>query len=174
MRNILGQEIMELQNTSSYAVYVNRDYGRVRGVNMTLVKKFSNYFSASVDYTYQVAEGNESDPRDTQRNWRLKLEDLKKIVPLDWDQTHTLRLNATVGVTNNWFLSVLGRIETGYPYTPQAANEIVQIAEENSGNKIPIIKFDLRARKTFPISFGDKEYYLSIYTKIYNLFDRLN
>lgn len=174
MRNIIGQDIVVLPNTDSYAIYVNRDYGRVRGVNFTLTKRFSNLFSASVDYTYQIAEGNESDPTETRRNWRLQLESLKKIVPLDWDQAHTLRINSTVGKPNDWNISVLGRIETGYPYTPQAANEIVQIAEENSGRKIPIVKFDLRARKTFPIELSDQTYYISIYTKIYNLFDRLN
>jgi len=174
MRNILGQDIVVLPNTDSYAIYVNRDYGRVRGVNFTLSKRFSNYFSASVDYTYQLAEGNESDPTESRRNWRLQLENLKKIVPLSWDQAHTLRINSTVGKPNDWNISLLGRAETGYPYTPQAANEIVQIAETNSGRKIPIIKFDLRARKSFPITMSDKTYYLSVYTKIYNLFDRLN
>ncbi len=174
MRNTLGMDIVMLPNTDAYAIFVNRDYGRVRGVNMTLSKRFSNFFSASVDYTFQIAEGNESNPTDTRQNFRMAREDLKKIVPLDWDQTHTLRINTSVGVPNDWYLSILGRIETGYPYTPMGANELIQIAEKNSGNKIPIIKFDLRARKTFPIQFGDNEYYLSIYTKIYNLFDRLN
>lgn len=174
MRNIIGQDIVVLPNTDSYALYVNRDYGRVRGVNFTLQKRFSNFFSASVDYTFQVAEGNESDPTESRRNWRLKLEELKKIVPLAWDQTHTLRLNGIVAKPKDWSISLLGRIETGYPYTPQAANEIIQIAEANSGRKISIIKFDLTARKTFPLHFGNSTMYFSIYTKIYNLFDRMN
>lgn len=174
LRNIIGQDIVVLPNTDSYAVYVNRDYGRVRGVNFTLLKRFSGLFSASVDYTYQTAEGNESNPTETRRNWRLQLEDLKKIVPLDWDQTHTLRLNAIVAKPKDWSISLLGRIETGYPYTPQAANEIVQIAEANSGRKISIIKFDLNARKTFPIHLGNSTMFFSVYTKIYNLFDRMN
>ncbi len=174
MRNTLGMDIVELINTNVYAIFVNRDYGRVRGVNMTLSKRFSNSFSASVDYTFQMAEGNESNPTETRANFKLSKEDLKKIVPLDWDQRHTLRINTSVGVPNDWHLSLLGRIESGYPYTPKGQNEVTQIAEKNSGNKIPIIKFDLRARKTFPIQFGDNEYHLSIYAKIYNLFDNLN
>jgi outer membrane receptor for ferrienterochelin and colicin len=172
--NILGQDIVVLPNTDSYALYVNRDYGRVRGVNLTLQKRFSNTFSASVDYTYQVAEGNESNPAETRRNFRLNLEELKKIVPLDWDQTHTLRLNTTVGKPRDWNVSLLGRIESGYPYTPQSANEIIQLAEKNSGRKIPIIKFDLRARKSFEVNVSNQTYLLSLYAKVYNLFDRLN
>ncbi|NOX37758.1 MAG: hypothetical protein GXO78_09515 [Calditrichaeota bacterium] len=69
---------------------------------------------------------------------------------------------------------MLGRIESGYPYTPQGANEIIRIAEENSGRKLPIIKFDVNAKKTFQIGFGEKKYSFSVYAKIYNLFDRLN
>ena len=174
MRNILGQDIVILPNTDAYGIFVNRDYGRVRGVNFSLVKRFSSFFSATIDYTYQIAEGNESNPAQRVRNFRLKLENLKKIVPLTWDQTHTLRLNGSIGKPNNWLVSMIGRIESGYPYTPQAANEIVRIAEENSARKIPIIKFDLNAKKTFKLSMGETNYYLSLYTKIYNLFDRLN
>ena len=140
---------------------------------------FVTYITAR-RYDYAVAD-YQSDatclslsPTETRRNWRLQLEDLKKIVPLDWDQTHTLRLNGIVAKANDWSVSLLGRIETGYPYTPQAANEIVQIAEANSGRKISIIKFDLNARKTFPIHFGDNTMFFSVYTKIYNIFDRMN
>lgn len=174
MRNIIGQDIIVTANTDAYAVYVNRDYGRVRGFNLSLVKRFSSYFSATLDYTFQVAEGNESNPSETRRNYRLGQENLKKIVPLDWDQTHALRINAMVAKPDNWMISMIGRIESGYPYTPQGANEIVKIAEENSANKIPIIKFDLNLRKTFKIETESSTYRFSIFAKIYNLFDRLN
>ncbi|NOX37759.1 MAG: TonB-dependent receptor [Calditrichaeota bacterium] len=63
LRNILGTDIIVLPNTDAYGIYVNRDYGRVRGINFSLVKQFSNFFSASIDYTYQIAEGNESNPK---------------------------------------------------------------------------------------------------------------
>jgi len=174
MRNIIGQDIVILPNTDAYGIFVNRDYGRVRGVNFSLVKRFSSFFSATIDYTYQIAEGNESNPTQRVRNYRLQLENLKKIVPLSWDQTHTLRLNGSIGKPNDWLVSMIGRMESGYPYTPQGANEIVKIAEENSARKIPIIKFDLNAKKSFKLKTGNNAYLFSIYAKVYNLFDRLN
>jgi outer membrane receptor for ferrienterochelin and colicin len=174
MRNILGQDIVLLPNTDAYAVFVNRAYGRVRGVNFSLVKQFSSRFSATVDYTYQVAEGNESNPSKTRRNYRLQEENLKKIVPLEWDQTHALRINALVSKPGDWLISMIGRFESGYPYTPQDANDIVKIAEENSANKIPIIKVDLNMKKSFKIEVGETDYTFSVYAKVYNLFDRLN
>jgi len=174
IRNIIGQDIVILPNTDAYAVFVNRDYGRVRGVNLTLSKQFSSFFSTTVDYTFQVAEGNESNPTKTSRNYRLKLENLKKIVPLTWDQTHALRINTTIFTPGNWMLSMIGRFESGYPYTPQSANEIVKIAEENSGRKIPIIKFDVNIRKSFTFAMNNTDFQFSVFAKIYNLFDRLN
>ncbi|WP_457566815.1 TonB-dependent receptor [Caldithrix abyssi] len=174
MRNIIGQDIVILPNTDAYGIFVNRDYGRVRGINFSLEKRFTSFFSASIDYTYQIAEGNESNPTQRVRNYRLKIENLKKIVPLDWDQPHTLRLNGSIGQPNNWMISMIGRIESGYPYTPQGANEIVRIAEENSARKIPIINFDLYAKKSFAINMGNNSFIFSVYGKIYNLFDRLN
>ncbi len=174
MRNIIGQDIVLLPNTDAYGVFVNRDYGRVRGINFSLEQRFSSFFSATLDYTFQIAEGNESNPTQRVRNYRLKLENLKKIVPLSWDQTHTLRINGSIGKPNNWLVSMIGRIESGYPYTPQGANEIVKIAEENSARKIPIIKFDLNAKKTFKMQLGKTDYFFSVYAKVYNLFDRLN
>ncbi len=174
MRNILGQEIVVLPNTDAYAVFVNRAYGRVRGINFSLVKQFSSMFSATIDYTYQTAEGNESSPSATRNNFRLHKENLKKIVPLAWDQTHALRINAMIAEPNDWMVSMIGRIESGYPYTPKGVNEIVKIAEENSANKIPIIKFDLNMRKSFKLNVGNTDYLFSLYAKVYNLFDRLN
>jgi len=174
MRNILGQDIVILPNTDAYAIYVNRAYGRVRGVNFSLVKRFSSFFSATVDYTYQMAEGNESNPAETRRNYRLALEDIKKIVPLDWDQRHALRINTMVSSPGSWIVSMIGRIESGYPYTPTGANELVKIAEENSANKISIIKFDLNMKKSFKLNIGKTDYLFSLYAKVYNLFDRLN
>ena len=174
MRNILGTKIIILPNTNAYGLYINRDYGRVRGVNFSLVKQFSSFFSASIDYTYQVAEGNESNPAQRVRNYRLKMENLKKIVPLNWDQTHALRINTTIGKPGNWIFSVIGRIESGYPYTPQGVNEIIRIAEENSGRKIPIIKFDVNVKKTFQLKVAGRNHSFSVYAKVYNIFDRLN
>lgn len=175
IRNLLGQRIYILPGGSdSYALFINRDFGYVKGVNFSLDKRFSNYFSANVDYTFQVAEGNESDPTRTRRNYRLTIEQEKKVVPLDWDQTHALRINANIANPGSWGLSLIGRIESGYPYTPKATNEIVRIADENSGRKPPILNFDLNAYKDFTIHIGASKLVYEIYTKVYNVFDRKN
>ncbi|UCE07474.1 MAG: TonB-dependent receptor, partial [bacterium] len=137
IRNLLGQQIYRFPSGDSYAFFINRDFGNVKGVTFTIDKRFSNFFSASVDYTYMRAEGNESDPTRTRRDYRLSIEPQKQVVFLDWDQPHALRGNLHFGQRKNWGASAIIRLESGYPYTPQAANEIIRIAEENSGRKIP-------------------------------------
>ena len=175
IRNLLGQRIFNLPGGSdSYALFINRDFGNVKGVTFTFNQRFSSFFKTSIDYTYQVAQGNESDPTRTRTDFRLAVEPQKQVVFLDWDQTHALRINANLGVANKWGVKLIGRIESGYPYTPQAANELIRIAEENSGRKIPIYDFDLSMHKTFSVNLGKKSIYYSLYMKIYNLFDLKN
>jgi len=175
IRNLLGQRIYVLPGGSdSYALFINRDFGHVKGINFTLNKRYSNFFSASVDYTFQVAEGNESDPTRTRRNYRLAIEQEKQVVFLDWDQTHALRVNLNFAQANNWGVNLIGKFESGYPYTPTAANEIIRVAEENSGRKIPIINMDFHAYKVFPVKMGSFSTNLIYYIKVFNLFDRLN
>ena len=51
-------------------------------------------FSAKVDYTYQVAQGNASDPNQVFNNSQSDppVETTKKLVPLNWDQSSTLNI----------------------------------------------------------------------------------
>ena len=84
--------------------FINKDYGNTKGFIVSLEKRFSDYFSAKVDYTYQNAEGNASDPlavyNDNQSDPPVESE--KHLVPLDWDQRSTVNLTGTVGIPGDW------------------------------------------------------------------------
>lgn len=62
VRNLLGTEILTTYNQVQYARYINRDYANVRGVTVAFDKRLENGIGVAVDYTYQIAEGNASDP----------------------------------------------------------------------------------------------------------------
>ena len=100
IRNWLGMEIVNTYEGFKYARFINRDYANVRGFIVTLDKRFSNYFSAKLDYTFQIAEGNASDPYAVYNKNQTNppIEKSKTVVPLDWDQRHTLNLTVNVGV----------------------------------------------------------------------------
>lgn len=172
IRNLLGQRIYVLPGGSdSYALYVNRDFGEVKGINFTLEKRFNSFFGGSIEYDYQVAKGNESDPTQTRRDYRLNIENEKKVVPLAWDQPHALRINSRFRLPFNIYLSVLSRLESGYPYTPKSENEVSSIAGENSGRKLAVKNTDVNIQKQFEFRGN---ILITIYAKVYNLFDMKN
>ncbi|HFE65542.1 MAG TPA: TonB-dependent receptor [Caldithrix sp.] len=171
IRNLLGTKIIEHYTaTMLYAKYVNRDYGNVRGFTLALEKRSTNFLSARIDYTFQVAEGNASDPNsvflDNQSSPPRESE--IKVVPLDWDQTHTLNVSIILSQTNNWGLSLLARLGSGLPYTPSFQG--IRTSYENSERKPSNFTVDLNAHKDFYLS-GIKS---TIFLRIYNLFDRKN
>ncbi len=171
IRNLLGTKIVEHYTaTMLYAKYINRDYGNVRGFTLALEKRRTNYLSARIDYTYQIAEGNASDPNavflDNQTSPPRESE--IRVVPLDWDQTHTLNISIILSQPGSWGVSMLAKLGSGLPYTP--AYQGIRTSYENSERKPAHYNIDLNAHKKFNI-MGLK---YSIFLKVYNLFDRKN
>jgi outer membrane receptor for ferrienterochelin and colicin len=170
IRNLLGTQVLETQQGIKYARYINRDYGFVRGITLELEKRYSGGISGSVDYTYQIAKGNASDPNtaflDAQSDPPKQTE--KQLVPLNWDRRHQINATLTLGTPGKLALTLIMRYGTGLPYTPTFQN--VQTAVENSGRKPDEFYIDLYFNKVF--KWGGLEY--SFFTRIYNLLDRLN
>ncbi len=169
VRNLLGTEIHETYIAGNrYALYINRDYGNIRGITFSLKKRHSNWVSANIDYTYGVAEGNASDPASAFYDAANGLEPEKQLVPLNWDQTHTLNGVITVGSLSKWSVSLVGRYGSGLPYTPEYRG--FRVSFENSERKPPRFTLDLRMHRLF--RFG--RFRTAVYLNIYNLLDRLN
>jgi len=171
IRNLLGMEILNTYEGIRYARFINRDYGNVRGFVVTLERRFVDYFAAKLDYTYQIAEGNASDPyavfNDNQTN--PPVESNKKVVPLNWDQRSTLNLSVTVGEPGDWTVGLIFGYGSGFPYT-EAERISNGVRFENGGIKPPTYNLDLRAEKTFDI-YGVK---VNTFALIYNVLDIKN
>jgi hypothetical protein len=77
-------EILETYEGFTFGRFINRDYGNVKGMIVSLDKRFADMFSARIDYTYQVASGNASDPFAEYNNHQSDppAESNKKTVPL--------------------------------------------------------------------------------------------
>jgi len=171
IRNLLGMEIINTYQGVNYARYINRDYGNVRGFIITLDKRFSDFFSAKLDYTYQIAEGDASDPMSVFYNNQTSppIETNKTFVPLDWDQRSTLNISFNFGEANNWNCGLIFNYGSGFPYT-----EDVRVSEglrfENGGLKPPTYNVDLRAEKYFNYHGID----LKVFLLVYNLLDTKN
>jgi outer membrane receptor for ferrienterochelin and colicin len=168
----LGTEVFELYTRGDYYNrYATVDFGNVKGFTLSIEQRRTGYFSGSIDYTYSVAEGNSSDP--LSKFYDLQTvpprESEKRVVPLSWDQTHTLNLNVTVSKPRDWGISLIGKLGSGLPYTPTL--DAIRIDAENSERKPSQMTFDLHAHKDFYFS---KDVHATVFLKVYNLFDRLN
>jgi outer membrane receptor protein involved in Fe transport len=174
--NLIATKRFKLTAAESYFQYVNRDYGNVRGVTIELSKRRRGLLGFDINYTYQVAEGNASDPDAEHDDWaaNLRRQPEKKVVPLDWDQTHTLNASVTLSQPDNWALGLIGKYGSGLPYTPVDIKGH-RTGEENSERKPAQMNFDLNARKDFAWKnlYGRNLRY-AIFLRIYNLFDRKN
>jgi len=168
IRYLLGMEIITTYTQDVYARYINRDYGNVKGITFSLDKRRSHYLSASVDYTYQVAEGNASDPMQVFYDAKSNKESEIQVVPLNWDQTHTLNFNVRLSQLGSWGLSLIGRLSSGLPYTPKIEN--VGGTFENSERKPLRYTFDLKVHKEFRLMAAK----CSAFIRAYNILDRKN
>jgi len=172
IRNWVDTEIIETYDKSRFARYINRDYGNVRGIIISLEKRLTRHWGARLDYTYQFAEGNASDPRtvffDNQTDPPIEPE--KKLIRLDWDQRSTLNFSLTVGTPGSWNIGLIGQIGSGTPYTADLRWIGANVNFRNNRKKPSVVSFDLRAEKMVELwGLRFKTFLLA-----YNIFDRLN
>ncbi len=175
IRNLLGTRLETIVSDGTedfpaqrYGRYINRDYGQVKGFIVELEKRRADGFELGLDYTFQIARGNASDPRSVLLDEAADREPEKQLVPLDWDRRHQLNLTATVGDAENILASVIGKLGSGLPYTPSRADE--RIGLENSARRPGYLSFDLYATKRFAFR-GLKP---GLFLRVYNLLDAKN
>jgi len=167
IRNLLSTKIYIKNNFKKFSKLINQDYGSVKGITFTIEKRFTNYFSANLDYTFQVAKGNASDPNDAFNNAQASppIEANKQLVPLDWDRTHSFNFVLTTGIPGNFIASFISQLGTGLPYTPSLQNQRTGL--ENSDKRPTFFNVDIYLIKYLKLF----EKQLSVYLKVYNLLD---
>ena len=161
----------EKYGPSNYSIYMNKDYGNVKGFTFSLTKRYDQLTktSAFVDYTYQVTEGNSVNSGSFYYNSLSGKEEEKQIVPLSWDQRHILNATISIGDPGNWNLGVINKLSSGWPYTPNIP-DANYIPLPNSGRKPWQWRMDMRIHKNFKMG----KFNYVFYAKIYNLLDRRN
>jgi outer membrane receptor protein involved in Fe transport len=167
IRNLLGIEIHIKNDFKKFGKYVNRDYGSVRGATIALEKRLADGFGGTVDYTYQIARGNASDPNDdfNKAQSNPPIESNKQLVPLSWDRRHSLNVTLTVGDPADIVGSMIARLGSGLPYTPSLQNQRTGL--ENSDNRPTFFTTDLYVTKCFKLISTT----VSVFIKVYNVFD---
>ncbi|GBD88675.1 catecholate siderophore receptor CirA [bacterium BMS3Abin03] len=173
IRNLAGTRADEIRlfgGSASYSQYVNSDFGSVLGVVFTLTKRLSNNWAATIDYTFQQAKGNASDPAATRNQIAGGEQPEIQLVRLNWDQTHTLNFTFSYNTEDLWGFAFIGRYGSGFPYTPDFSLNVSSLLT-NASLKPPTFNVDLRAYKDFMLGSSLR---LSFFMRVYNLFDIRN
>lgn len=162
-----------------YGLYINKDYGNVRGFELSLEKRFSNFYSGNISYTYSVAKGKSS------VTGQGYLTAYNGTVPrttesyLNWDQRHTIYGNIQFMVPKgtrpfgqSWLdetsFSIIGQYGSGLPYSSPSNNKNPPINDK----RLPhTLSFDGRMQKRFSVS---KNFGFYGYLAVYNMFDQRN
>lgn len=154
--NLIGVRVVEDINQTRFPAFDNINFATVKGVELSLRKRFSNYFSGFLNYTYSQARVSSSFlfmiPRDLTRTF-----------PADWDQPHVLSVNLAFEFPSRWGFDIYGSASSGLPYT---FNQF----EPNAERAPWISSLDILVFKDFKfLNFNQR-----IYAQIINLPDRRN
>ncbi len=167
IRDLLGVEFISTYTAAEYARLTNVDFGNVIGFTFSLDQRRIGLLSTSLDYTWQLAQGNSSDPRETATRAAAGEDPRPRQVPLNWDQRHTLNLTVMLQDPKNFSVSAVSRFGSGQPYTPAIGAGFGQGLEANSGRKPNHLVVDLRCEKFFTFS----GFPISLFFRVFNLFD---
>jgi len=113
------QKYVFINSPSDGNIYVNADFANIKGVEFALYKALTDYWGASINYTFSSAQGRLYNDY----NAPLFGED-QKMFPLSYDQTHTVNANITLKTPDylspllrNWRANIQVDINGGLPYS---------------------------------------------------------
>lgn len=167
IRDLLGVEFISTYNDAQYSRLTNVDFGNVIGFTISLDQRRVGIVSSSLDYTWQMAQGNSSDPQETARLAEAGRDSRPRQVPLNWDQRHTLNLSFQLSEPEDYSVSTIVRFGSGLPYTPAIGSGFGSLIETNSARRPIGLIVDLRAEKSFSLAGMS----MSVFGRVFNLFD---
>lgn len=167
IRDLLGTQFVITYTGAQYARLANIDFGNVAGFTLTLDQRRLGPVNASIDYTWQMAQGNSSDPQETARLAQAGIDARPQSVPFNWDQRHTVNMTIELTEPESYSVSAVLRYASGQPYTPSIGLGLTGQIERNAGRKPDCFVVDLRAEKYFNI-YG---WNMSVFARVFNLFD---
>ncbi len=167
IRDLLGIEFLNTYNDAGYARLTNVDFGSVLGFTVTLDQRSLGMLSTTLDYTFQRAVGNSSDPNETAIRAEAGEDPRPRQVPFNWDQRHTLNVTAVLADPQRFSASAILRVASGQPYTPTVATGFAGGLETNSGRKPLGVVLDLRGERSLAIGGS----HASLFARVFNVFD---
>jgi outer membrane receptor protein involved in Fe transport len=171
---IYSQRVLTERGDKQYFLLTNLSYANTRGVSVSLVKRRApgGILAATLDYTFQVAEGNRTEPlAEVFYNEQAGRLSETYLVPQGFDRSHVLTSTLALGPPEDWIVSFIGYLRTGTPYTPEFPTNVENIRYVQNSDRQPVQwNVDLKAEKFFDLGMFD----LSVFVQVDNLFDTEN
>ena len=179
-RDLLGIEILTLSNATTFYRYINKEYGNSSGITIAFNQStMDGALSSSIDYTYMTAKGTSSSA-EAQRDVAILSGSsrgayslaTRYIKFLDWDQTHSLNASVSVRPQKDWYLSLIGQLGSGLPYSPSTLLpiEIPSGWWDNADRKPIRWNVDFKLYKSFQLAGLD----FGAYFNVYNILNHLD
>ncbi|MBN1352141.1 TonB-dependent receptor [candidate division KSB1 bacterium] len=169
----------------SYPIFDNSNYASLKGLELSIEKLYSHYYSTTVNYTLSFANTRESRAVPAVLYGASAIRP-RRVFPASWDQRHVFGVNFIVSLPENTGPQLLGikplerlnfnfllNAGSGFPYTPWLGVQEEYWRRElttNSARKPWMVRVDLRAERAIGL-FGLES---KIVLKVLNLFDRRN
>ncbi len=136
-----------------YSVLTNLAYSNVRGLSFRLERRRSPHdiFYATLDYTFQTAEGNRTQPtNEIFFSEAAGKQSETYLVPLSFDRSHVLNISFGLYEQDDWTLGLIYNLQSGKPYTPAYPSEIIPITfTQNSDRQLTQNNLDFKFEKFF-------------------------
>lgn len=189
---------------SEYTTYRNVDFGTVKGFEVAYDLRRTKNLRMGINYTMQFADGTGSGDG-TQQNIVSQLgENLKNVLPLDYDSRHLLNINLDYSfaegadyngpkiggknILENFGVNLILRTRSGEPYSriqdavPEGLLGVAtrsQLDGSVNGSRLPWnFRLDARVEKAFKVGFGKNRAksnkYINLYLYSQNLLNTLN
>ena len=170
--DLLTAVVWTTYNQIQYAVYDNKDYANTKGLELKLDYAFGA-ITTNFNYTLQYTRGNADNPRSTYNRLAQNEDPVPKLIPLAWDQRHTVSVN--VGYNqSNYAISITGFYNSGFPYTIEPIGES-RLAKQNilPNNSVrpATSRIDLQGHYDIAVM---KDLRVRLFLYVRNLLDQLN
>jgi outer membrane receptor protein involved in Fe transport len=185
INNMIGQEFVRItteQSSYEYFYFTNIDYANIKGMEMTLDRRYNNHFAFDLNYTYSIAKGNYSFPRQAFWNVYWGVQEENQDYFLEFDRRHVISGDVTLDSEDwegpevlgfhplaNTSFSAIVQYSSGFPYTPYSDLTDIQ-AEINSARQPWTGTVDLNIYK----NLWNDTFKQTIFVEITNLFNRRN
>ena len=170
--DLLTTNVITTYNQIKYGRYANKDYGNAKGLELKF-DYFNDPFSVFLNYTLQYTRGNADDPTTSYTRAGDNLGTISTLIPLAWDQRHTLNINAGYK-KENYGISLIGTFNSGstYTYEPVDDNPLSKV-NLYPNNAYKPATFDISLKSNYDLKLTDN-IKMRFSLLVYNLLDTRN